>query len=329
MRMLWALAFLAGAVGAEEVIFFRGFRVDPGQGGAMVEDAAIEVSRGKILRFGPASEVAPSPNSRIVDLQKVLPTRGKDPYPFVVNPGKIERALELKGDELVPDLELMLVRALRQGKIACEMKLPPDRVEALRRAREGGKYPMARLVESAPLEGYWLGVEEPPMPADFMIWEIVGGSDESVVYEWAGVVIGGQLWSRGQFEWRAQRLEQVWPELRKVLDAQAAAWNKGDLEGYMEGYARSPDTLFLGGATMTRGYDEVLERYKKKYTPQNMGKLAFSDLELTLLGSEGALVPGRWQLTREKDSPKGLFTLLFRKLPEGWRIVVDHSSTEQ
>jgi beta-aspartyl-peptidase (threonine type) len=217
---------------------------------------------------------------------------------------------------------------MRQGKIACEMKLPPDRVEALRRARDGGKYPMARAVESAPMEGYALGLETPPMAADFVIWEIVDGSEGAVVYEWAGVVIAGQLWSRGQFEWRAQRLEQSWPEIRKVLDAQAAAWSKGDLEGYMDGYARSPDTLFLGGASITRGFDEVLERYKRKYTPQNMGKLAFTDLELTTLGSDGALVTGRWQLTREKDAPKGLFTVLLRKRPEGWRIVVDHSSTE-
>jgi len=116
--------------------------------------------------------------------------------------------------------------------------------------------------------------------------------------------------------------------IRAVLDAQAAAWNRGDVEGYMDGYDRSPKTEFVGGDSITRGWQEVLDRYKKKYdTREKMGTLTFSDLEITLLGKDAALVLGRWRLKRATDEPHGTFTLLFRKTKSGWRIVHDHSSS--
>ncbi len=116
--------------------------------------------------------------------------------------------------------------------------------------------------------------------------------------------------------------------VRAVLDAQAAAWNKGDLEGFMEGYWRSPKLSFSSGATVTRGWDATMERYKKKYQSEGaeMGKLTFSELEIEPLGPDAAFVRGHWQLVRSKDKPGGVFTLIFRKLPEGWRIVHDHTS---
>ena len=116
--------------------------------------------------------------------------------------------------------------------------------------------------------------------------------------------------------------------IRAVLDAQAAAWNRGDIEGYMDGYARSPDTVFVSGDRVTRGWQTVLERYKKTYnTREKMGTLTFSDLEITVLSKESALVLGRWHLQRANDEPHGTFTLLFRKTKAGWRIVHDHSSS--
>jgi len=116
--------------------------------------------------------------------------------------------------------------------------------------------------------------------------------------------------------------------IRAVLDAQAAAWNRGDVEGYMDGYDRSPKTEFVGGDSITRGWQEVLDRYKKKYdTREKMGTLTFSDLEITMLGKDAALVLGRWRLKRATDEPHGTFTLLFRKTKSGWRIVHDHSSS--
>jgi beta-aspartyl-peptidase (threonine type) len=116
--------------------------------------------------------------------------------------------------------------------------------------------------------------------------------------------------------------------VRAVLDAQVVAWNKGDLEAFMQGYWRSPKLSFASGSEVTRGWDATLERYKKKYRSQGaeMGTLTFSDLEIEPLGPDAALVRGHWQLVRSKDKPGGVFTLIFRRMPEGWRIVHDHTS---
>ena len=116
--------------------------------------------------------------------------------------------------------------------------------------------------------------------------------------------------------------------IRAVLDAQAAAWNRGDLEGYMDGYERSPDIVFVSGDRINHGWQAVLDRYKRSYdTREKMGRLTFSDLDITVLSKDAALVLGRWHLKRAKDEPHGTFTLLFRKTKAGWRIVHDHTSS--
>ena len=116
--------------------------------------------------------------------------------------------------------------------------------------------------------------------------------------------------------------------VRAVLDAQAAAWNRGDLEGYMAGYDRSSATEFVGGDTITRGWQTVLERYQKKYdSREKMGVLTFSEIETTPIGNDAAIVLGRWRLQRASDQPHGTFTLVFRKTKHGWKIVHDHSSS--
>jgi ketosteroid isomerase-like protein len=126
---------------------------------------------------------------------------------------------------------------------------------------------------------------------------------------------------------KAQKNDPV-PAIRAVLDAQAAAWNRGDIEGYMDGYDRSPKTEFVGGDSITRGWQQVLDRYKKKYdSREKMGVLTFSDLDIKLLSKDAALVLGRWRLKRADDEPHGTFTVLFRKTKAGWRIVHDHSSS--
>jgi ketosteroid isomerase-like protein len=110
-------------------------------------------------------------------------------------------------------------------------------------------------------------------------------------------------------------------------DAQAAAWNRGDIEGYMDGYERAETTTFVSGDAVTRGWQTVLERYRKSYdTREKMGTLAFSELDIKPLSPFYALVTGRWQLTRARDTPGGRFTLLFRRTSSGWRIVHDHTS---
>jgi len=115
--------------------------------------------------------------------------------------------------------------------------------------------------------------------------------------------------------------------IRAVIEAQRQAWNRGDIEGYMDGYARSAETVFVSGDNVTHGWQTVLEHYKKGYdSREKMGELTFSDMEITLLNKDSAVVVGRWHLQRAKDAPRGLFTLIFRKTKLGWKIVHDHTS---
>ena len=127
---------------------------------------------------------------------------------------------------------------------------------------------------------------------------------------------------------KSNRTAKTKAAIRAVLDAQRDAWNHGDIEGYMDGYDRSPKTEFVGGDSISRGWQTVLDRYKKNYNSrEKMGTLTFSEIEITLLSKDAALVLGRWRLKRANDEPHGTFTLLFRKTKAGWRIVHDHSSS--
>ena len=117
--------------------------------------------------------------------------------------------------------------------------------------------------------------------------------------------------------------------IRAVLDAQGAAWNRGDVAGYMDGYERAETTTFISGDTLTRGWQTVLDRYLKAYdTREKMGTLAFSELEIKPLSEFYAVATGRWQLTREKDTPHGRFSLILRRTTSaGWRIVQDTTTS--
>lgn len=116
-----------------------------------------------------------------------------------------------------------------------------------------------------------------------------------------------------------------------VLVSQVEAWNHGNLENYMEGYWRSPELTFFSGATVTKGWEPTLERYRQRYQAngKEMGHLDFQDLDIHLLERGSAVVTGKWQLSMSDGKrPHGLFTLIFSRLPEGWRIVHDHTSAE-
>src|SRR5881396_3601013 len=116
-------------------------------------------------------------------------------------------------------------------------------------------------------------------------------------------------------------------QIRSVLSAQQDAWNRGDIDGFMNGYARSRSTIFVSEDDVRRGWETVRARYKKKYPDRaKMGLLAFSNLEITPVSAEAAVVLGRWKLKRAQDQPHGRFTLIFRKSADGWRIVHDHTS---
>jgi len=113
-----------------------------------------------------------------------------------------------------------------------------------------------------------------------------------------------------------------------VLKAQQAAWNRGDVDAFLVGYWQSPELTFSGSNGVSRGWDGVLERYKKNYPNREaMGELSFSDLEFRFLGSGAALVLGKWHLKREMGDIGGVFSLVWQKVPEGWKIIHDHTST--
>jgi ketosteroid isomerase-like protein len=115
--------------------------------------------------------------------------------------------------------------------------------------------------------------------------------------------------------------------IRAVLNEQVAAWNRGDVDAFMNGYWRSDKTLFVGANGVTRGWLHVLDRYHHAYPDRAaMGRLAFSNLEIQQDCAKAAIVIGEYHLQREKDHPSGIFTLNFRKFPEGWRIAVDHTT---
>ena len=115
--------------------------------------------------------------------------------------------------------------------------------------------------------------------------------------------------------------------ITKVLNDQQGAWNRGDVDTFLEGYWRSPELSFSGSNGTTKGWDEVLARYKRTYPDRAaMGHLDFSQLEFRFLGPDAALVLGHWHLTREKGDVGGVFSLVWQRLPEGWRIIHDHTS---
>lgn len=115
-------------------------------------------------------------------------------------------------------------------------------------------------------------------------------------------------------------------DIRAVMDKQAADWNRGDIPAFMEGYWKSDQLTFVS-SRVTKGWQQTLDNYKKSYPDKSaMGSLTFSDLEITVISKDAAVVLGSWSLKREKDNPGGKFTLIFRKFKEGWRIVHDHTS---
>ncbi|HAF14649.1 MAG TPA: DUF4440 domain-containing protein [Blastocatellia bacterium] len=128
-------------------------------------------------------------------------------------------------------------------------------------------------------------------------------------------------------ETNSSRNAKTQAAVRAVLDAQRDAWNRGDIEGYMDGYARSRDTVFVSGDSLTRGWQTVLDRYKKNYNSrEKMGTLTFSEIEIRPIGNNAAIAFGRWHLQRATDEPHGRFTLILRRTQPGWKIVHDHTS---
>ena len=119
-------------------------------------------------------------------------------------------------------------------------------------------------------------------------------------------------------------------EIRAVLTHQQTAWNRGDIAAFLEGYWNSPQLTFAGSDGIVRGYGGLLERYRKSYPDKaHMGELEFSQLEVRALGPDHALVLGHWHLKRSVGDAGGVFSLVFHRLPVGWRIIHDHTSAQK
>lgn len=117
--------------------------------------------------------------------------------------------------------------------------------------------------------------------------------------------------------------------VRAVLDSQVAAWNRGDLDGFMAGYWKDDKLTFFSGDTITSGWQATYDRYRKRYQSdgREMGQLVFRGLQVDMAGTDAAVVRGQWRLTmKDGATPNGLFTLLVRRIDGQWRIVHDHTS---
>jgi ketosteroid isomerase-like protein len=166
-----------------------------------------------------------------------------------------------------------------------------------------------------------------------MRWQRHGG--EMMKRVWAGVAIAvltlSAWWAMGArgtgAAGAASSTAADEAAIRKLLNDQAAEWNRGDLDAFMTGYWNSPDVAFVSGNGVTRGYAGVLARYKKGYPTQvAMGKLLFTDLEVHVDCGDSAYAIGQFRLQLAPNNPTGWFTLNFRKFKEGWKVVVDHTS---
>jgi hypothetical protein len=121
-------------------------------------------------------------------------------------------------------------------------------------------------------------------------------------------------------------------EIQVVLDRQVVAWNRGDLEGFMAGYWKSADFVYLSNKTVVRGWQTMLDRYRQLFQPpneNNMGILSLPEEEILMLGRDSAIVWGTFIVrTSDGKGRGGLYTLVMRRLPQGWRTVYDRTSLE-
>ena len=115
-----------------------------------------------------------------------------------------------------------------------------------------------------------------------------------------------------------------------LLERQRVAWNRGDLEAYMSGYARTSELVFTSAGQIRRGWDDTMRRYRSRYGGDRagMGHLAFEILSVQALGADGAVVLGRWRLSETPNAGSGVFSVVLERRPEGWRIVHDHTSRD-
>lgn len=142
-----------------------------------------------------------------------------------------------------------------------------------------------------------------------------------------GVALGVQACSAGRV---ATRQGQAAAAIREVLTTQTAAWNRGDIPGFMEGYWQSDSLVFIGRKGPTYGWRQTLANYQKSYPDAAaMGQLDFGELRVTLLAPAAAQVTGRWHLARPvAGDVQGYFLLVLRQIDGKWRVVADHTNSQ-
>ncbi len=149
-----------------------------------------------------------------------------------------------------------------------------------------------------------------------------------------GVMLGGALVAAGcaasaRNDSDSSPRNRCAEEIRLILERQAQAWNDGDIDAFMVPYWHSPDLTFSSGGKVTRGWRATLDRYRQRYPNREaMGRLTFSDLEITMPSRSVALVLGRWRLDRAQPIG-GNFSLVLRREAGKWIIIHDHTSTDQ
>jgi ketosteroid isomerase-like protein len=142
------------------------------------------------------------------------------------------------------------------------------------------------------------------------------------------LVVVGAMWMVSSRRSAAAASAKDEAAIQKVLDDQTAAWTRGDIDSFMTGYWNSDKVQFVSANGITHGYADVLARYKKGFpTKAAMGQLAFTGLEIHVDCADSAYAIGQYHLALEPDNPTGFFTLNFRKFSDGWKIVVDHTSS--
>jgi len=124
----------------------------------------------------------------------------------------------------------------------------------------------------------------------------------------------------------ADQTLKIKAEIQTVLERQKEAWNAKNLEGFLAYYWNSEKLTFQSGNNRLHGWNELLGRYKKNYSGENWGNLDFTDLEIHVLSKDAAYVLGRWKVTAKDSSKDGVFTIILRRISDGWRIIHDHTS---
>jgi beta-aspartyl-peptidase (threonine type) len=148
----------------------------------------------------------------------------------------------------------------------------------------------------------------------------------ALIISFAAVASASQKARRRQITREARETNAI----LAVLNKQVAAWNSGDLPGFMSGYQNSEQLTFFSGGSKTYGWQRTLDRYRNRYQTagNEMGHLEFTEQRVDLLGPQSAFVRGAWHLKIASGEQGGLFTLIFRRFPDGWRIIHDHTSVE-